>query len=159
MPNLLSFTKDLPTQKIDANQIIVQEGTSSQSLWILVDGQLQVKKGDVVINTITRPGAIIGEISILLKTNYSATVESLTSCELKYVEDAEAFLASPEICRLVAEGLAERLSFLTVYLADLKNQYADAPGLAMVSDVLNELAQRQAPAAKPGSLRDPNPEY
>jgi CRP/FNR family cyclic AMP-dependent transcriptional regulator len=59
----------------------------------------------------------------------------------------------------VAEGLAERLAFVTTYLADLKHQYGDAPGLAMVGQVLSELAQRQGPTARPGSLRDPDPDY
>jgi hypothetical protein len=68
-------------------------------------------------------------------------------------------LADPAITQLVAVGLAERLTFVTTYLADLKNQYGDVPGLSMVSDVLNQLAQRQAPPARPGSARDPNPEY
>ena len=36
---------------------------------------------------------------------------------------------------------------------------ADAPGLSMVSEVLNQLTQRQAPAARPGSARDPDPDY
>lgn len=32
-------------------------------------------------------------------------------------------------------------------------------GLAMVSEVLDQLAHRQGPPASPGSARDPNPEY
>ena len=67
--------------------------------------------------------------------------------------------SDPRITRLVAVGLAERLNFVTTYLADLKHQYGDAPGLTMVSDVLNQLAQRQAPPARPGSARDPHPAY
>jgi hypothetical protein len=59
----------------------------------------------------------------------------------------------------VAIGLAERLNFVTTYLADLKQQYGDAPGLSMVNDVLARLAQGQTPSARPGSARDPNPEY
>jgi hypothetical protein len=46
----------------------------------------------------------------------------------------------------------------TSYLADLKHQYGDAPGLAMVSEVLHQLAQRQGPPARPGSARDPDPD-
>jgi len=59
----------------------------------------------------------------------------------------------------VAVELAERLNFVTTYLADLKHQYGDAPGLAMVSDVLAHLGQRKQPVARPGSARDPDPEY
>ena len=56
-------------------------------------------------------------------------------------------------------GLAERLNFVTTYLADLKHQYGDAPGLSMVSDVLRQLAQRHGPVARPGSAPDPDPDY
>jgi hypothetical protein len=56
-------------------------------------------------------------------------------------------------------GLAERLNFVTTYLADLKHQYGDAPGLTMVSAVLRELSERQDERARPGSARDPNPDY
>ena len=59
--------------------------------------------------------------------------------------------------RLVAIGLAERLNLVTTYLADLKHQYGDAPGIAMVGEVLARLAERQAPPARPGSARDPDP--
>jgi CRP/FNR family cyclic AMP-dependent transcriptional regulator len=59
----------------------------------------------------------------------------------------------------VAVGLAERLNFVTTYLADLKQQYGDAPGLSMVSHVLQHLGHRHGPAARPGSARDPDAEY
>jgi hypothetical protein len=79
---------------------------------------------------------------------------------LRHAEDGQALLTSdPAITHVVAVGLAERLNFVTTYLADLKHQYGDAPGLTMVSDVLSQLAQRQAPPARPGSARDPDPEY
>jgi hypothetical protein len=79
---------------------------------------------------------------------------------MRYAVDGQAFLsAEPAILRLLAVGLAERLNFVTTYLADLKHQYGDAPGLSMVSDVLRKLSQRQAPPARSGSARDPDPEY
>jgi hypothetical protein len=60
---------------------------------------------------------------------------------------------------LVAIGLAERLAFVTTYLADLRHQYGDAPGLSIISSVLSELEQRKGRRAEPGSMREPNPEY
>jgi hypothetical protein len=87
-------------------------------------------------------------------------VEATEPSRLRYAADGRALLLSdPAITELVAVGLAERLSFVTGYLADLKQQYGDAPGLSMVSDVLSRLAQRHGPVARPGSARDPNPDY
>lgn len=160
MNDMLSSAAGLPEIHLAPGDTLVREGESGGGLWILVSGALQVRKGGALVNSVTRPGAVIGEISVLLNTPFSATVEAAVPSVVRHAADGRALLASdPEITRQVAIGLAERLNFVTTYLADLKNQYRDAPGLAMVSDVLNQLAQRQAPPARPGSARDPDPEY
>ena len=109
----------------------------------------------------TQPGALVGKISLLLNSTFSATVEAAEPSVMRFAADARAFLASDlDITTLVAIGLAERLNFVpTTYLADLKHQYGDAPGLSMIPDVLRQFLQRQAPVARPGSARDPDPEY
>jgi CRP-like cAMP-binding protein len=136
----------------------VHEGGAGGAIWILVSGALQVRKGDIVVNTITQPGAIIGEISVLLGTEHGATVEATEPSRLRHAADGHDLLGVPAVTHLVAVGLAERLNYVTSYLADLKYQYGDAPGLTMVSDVLTRLAQHQG-SARPGSARDPDPEY
>ena len=101
-------------------------------------------RAPIVVNTVTRPGALIGEIAVLLDGVNGATVEATERSVLRHAADGKALLASdPLISRLVAVGLAERLNVVTTYLADLKQQYGDAPGLSMVSDVLARLAQGQ----------------
>jgi CRP-like cAMP-binding protein len=156
---MLTLSAHLPEVELDAGQVVVHEGGSRGSIWVLVSGALQVRKGDVPVNTITLPGAVVGEISVLLRTDHGATVETTEPSRLRYAADGHALLGDPAVARLVAVGLAERLNFVTSYLADLKYQYGDAPGLSMVTDVLTELAQRQQPVARPGSVRDPEPEY
>jgi CRP/FNR family transcriptional regulator, cyclic AMP receptor protein len=160
MKDMLALSAHLPAFSFAPGEVIVREGGSDGGIWILVSGALQVRKGDVVVNAVNRPGALIGEISVLLGTHHGATVSATAPSLLRFAADGEALLASdPDIGRLVAIGLAERLNFVTTYLADLKHQYGDAPGLAMVSEVLNELAHRQMAPARPGSARDPDPAY
>jgi len=119
-----------------------------------------VRKNGMLVVRVTDAGAVIGEISVLLDSVYSATVDVAEPAVLRYAEDGQAFLSSDaEITKLVAIGLAQRLNFVTTYLADLKHQYGDAPGLSMVPEVLRKLSQRQAPVARPGSARDPDPDY
>ena len=160
MTDMLSLSSHLPEIELAAGDTVVHEGRTAGGLWVLVSGALEVRKGDVLVNTITRPGALIGEISVLLHTVYSATVRATKRTVLRHAADGQALLASdPSITRLVAVGLAERLNFVTTYLADLKQQYGEAPGLSMVADVLAQLTERQTPAARPGSAREPDPEY
>src|SRR5262245_54077521 len=160
MNDMLALSAHLPQRTVEPGDVIVREGEAAGSMWVLVSGALVVRKAGMVVNTITRPGAIIGEVSVLLGGTYSATVEAIERSALRHAADGRALLDShPAITRLVAVGLAERLNFVTTYLADLKTQYADVPGLTMVSAVLRELSERQGERARPGSARDPHPDY
>lgn len=160
MTDLLGLSAHLPLVELAAGEPLVVEGGEGGSVWVLVGGSLEVLKGEVQVNTITHPGALIGEMSTLTGSRHSASVVAITPCTLHHAADGAAFLESdPGVLRLVATGLAERLSFVTTYLADLRHQYGEAPGLAMVNGVLQQLATRQAAPARPGSLRDPDPEY
>ena len=160
MKDMLALSAHLPEVNYARGDVIIEEGGDSAGVWILVSGSLRVLKGGTLVNTVTQPGALIGELSVLLRTPDTATVEAAEPCVLRYATDGEALLLSdPAIIYHVAVGLADRLNFVTSYLADLKHQYGEAPGLAMVPDVLRQLAQRRGPPARPGSVRDPDPEY
>ena len=157
---MLVLSAHLPEVDVAAGEAVVLEGGPSGSIWVLVSGALRVRKGDIQVNTITNPGALIGEMSVLLGIDHSATVEATRPSTLRHAADGHGLLASdPAITNLVAVGLAERLSFVTTYLADLTQQYADVPGLSMVSDVLSRLEQHAGPLATPGSAREPDPDY
>ena len=160
MHDMLTLSASLPSVDFAPGDIVVEEGGTTGALWILVSGALRVRKGAVAVNTVTRPGALIGEVAVLLDGANGATVEATEPSVLRHAADGKALLASdPWISRLVAVGLAERLNVVTTYLADLKQQYGDAPGLSMVNDVLARLVHGQGTRARPGSARDPDPEY
>lgn len=157
---MLALSAGLPEVCFQPGEAVVREGGTEGAIWVFVSGDLAVRKGAVAVNRVTRPGALVGEISVLLGQPYGATVEATVPSVLRRADDGRALLAShPDIAWAVSRGLAERLNFVTTYLADLKHQYGDAPGLQMVPEVLRELAQRQGPSARPGSARDPDPEY
>ncbi|MFZ4718566.1 MAG: Crp/Fnr family transcriptional regulator [Ilumatobacteraceae bacterium] len=160
MPDLVKLSAHLPEVHLPVGASVVTEGGDGGQVWVLVSGSLEVRKGDIAVNTITHPGALIGEMSTLTGGRHSASVVATAPTVLRHAEDGAAFLESdPAVLRLVAQGLAERLAFVTTYLADLRHQYGDSPGLSMVGEVLQQLAQRQAPPARPGSARDPDPDY
>jgi CRP-like cAMP-binding protein len=158
--DMLSLSAALPRVRLAAGNTLVTEGGPGGAIWVLESGALSVSKRGITVNSISRPGALVGEISVLLGLPYGATVRATADCVLRHAADGKALLdAHPAIARRVAEGLAERLNFVTTYLIDLQQQYGQAPGLAMVSDVLHELAQRQAAPARAGSAREPDPRY
>jgi CRP-like cAMP-binding protein len=160
MPDMLSLSDHLPEVVLAPGDVLVREGNPSGPVWVLVSGELTVSKGGTAVNTISRSGAVIGEMSVLLGLDHGATVTAASTARLRVAEDGAALLASDaSVMRLVAEGMARRLNFVSTYLADLKEQYGDAPGLSMVSDVLSTLGEHEPPVARPGSARDPDPDY
>jgi len=160
MSEMLDHVADLPEVALGAGEILCEQDGVGGQLWILVTGELTVTKHGQVVGAIQRPGAVIGEVAVLLDRSHGATVTARVPSTLRFAADGAALLRSePAITTYVAAGLAERLEFVSTYLADLKHQYGDAPGLAMIDAVVTELVSRQDPPARPGSLRDPDPEY
>lgn len=160
MTDLLRLLDDLPDVHFAPGDTVVAEGGAGAEIWVLVSGALSVSRNGVTFNAVTRPGALVGEISVLLGVPHGATVRATAPSVLRHAADGRALLdRHPSVVRMVAVGLAERLNHVTTYLVDLQLQYGSAPGLSMVPDVLRELSQRQAPPARPGSARDPDPAY
>jgi CRP-like cAMP-binding protein len=159
MTDLLQLSCHLPEVEMDPGRKIVREGEVNSAIWILVSGELQVLKGSTVVNRIDRPGAVIGEMAVLLGTTATASVAVSRPSLLRYAAQGKDFLADPAVLSLVAVGLAERLNLITAYLADLRDQYGDTPGTTMVPEVLNLLMDQPTGNFVPGSARDPDPEY
>jgi CRP/FNR family cyclic AMP-dependent transcriptional regulator len=155
---MLDLSSHLPEITVAAGHAVVREGGTSGEVWVLVSGSLEVLKGDVVVNVIDRPGAMVGDVSVLLGTDHVTTVVATQPSRLRHAVDGTSLLlGDPEVTRLLAVG--RRLNYVMTYLADLKHQYGEAPGLSIVPDVLGRLAHHQKPEARPGSARDPDPEY
>lgn len=161
MRGLLELTSDLPERLIDAGHAILREGESAGQIWVLVDGQAAVRKGELIVATVDEPGAPFGEMAALLSGTSTATVEATRPSRFRLIEEGAAWLADhPEAVVAIATALARRLELVTAYLGDLRHQYADADvGLGMIDDVLATLVTTDRPRAEPGSDRDPDPLY
>jgi CRP-like cAMP-binding protein len=160
MPDLLALSADLPTVELDAGEIVVREGERTGRVFVLEHGTLAVSRAGVPIAEIAVPGALVGELSALVGDPHAATVIAATPARLRVADDGRAFLEStPAVTLLVATAVARRLQSVVAYLADLKRQYAGAPGLDMVHTVLSQLADGRVVAAEPGSDREPDPLY
>jgi CRP/FNR family transcriptional regulator, cyclic AMP receptor protein len=154
---VLELTAHLPEHTFEPGHVVLTEGSHGSMLWVLVSGALRIIRHGITVNTVTASGSVLGEMAVLLEQPHSATVETTEATVLRYAEDGSALLdGEPEFTRLIAVGLAERLSFVTTYLADLQHQYGDAPGLAMIPDVIAQLSQRRVDRATHGSVRDPD---
>lgn len=155
--SILDLCHSLPVRKFEPGEILLSEGNTAGLLYVLIDGEVEILKGEFQINVVADPGAIFGEISVLLDIPNSATVRTVTPCTAYMVEGGELFLQShKEITYQLSKLLANRLYRLTTYLVDLKRQFEHQDNhLSMVDDVLETLIHDQQQTFIPGSDRDP----
>jgi CRP/FNR family transcriptional regulator, cyclic AMP receptor protein len=158
MSSILDYCAGLPAARFKAGDVLLTEGETSGALYFLIDGQVEIVKGDYQINVVSDPGAIFGEISILLGIPHMATVRALGPTRAHVAADGNAFLqAHREIAYHLSKILAQRLHSVTSYLVDLKRQFEDHEShLGIVDEVLETLVHQQAEEFTPGSDRDPN---
>lgn len=161
MEELLTLTEGLPEVTLEPGDVLIEEGGSTGHLWVLIEGELMVRKAGEDFIPIDAPGACVGEMAVLLGRLHTASVVATKPCRLRVIEDAHAALdEQPPVLHAVATLLARRLDLVNQYLADLQYQYRHVDGgLGMVGDVLRNLASHHGDEVDPGSDREPDPLY
>jgi CRP-like cAMP-binding protein len=157
MSSILERCAGLAERAFAAGAVLLAEGETSGLLYVLIEGEVEILKGTFQIATVADPGAVFGEISLLLGKPHMATVRAVSDCRCHAIAGGADFLkANPEIAFELSTLLAQRLHGLTTYLVDLKRQYEHHDDhLGMVDDVLETLSHQQRSTFTPGSDRDP----
>ncbi len=155
---ILNYCQNLPKRTFSPGEVLLLEKEKQCVLYILDSGEIEVLKGDIQVATTSEPGAVFGEMSVLLDIPHTATVRALAPSDVYVVEHASEFLQSQtDIAYQLAKLLSQRLYNVTTYLADLKRQFEDrSDHLGMVDEVLETLVHQQVEECDPGSDRDPD---
>jgi CRP/FNR family cyclic AMP-dependent transcriptional regulator len=69
-----------------AGSVIFNAGDSADQMYVLVDGEIELRKGDVLLNTIGR-GALFGEMALLSKQTRSATAVARTNSRVAPISE------------------------------------------------------------------------
>ena len=138
---------------VSAGTLVIHEGGTTGHLYVLIEGRLEVIKGDTVVASIAEPGAVVGEMSVLLEQPHTATVRAAADSTIYEFGDAASFLRDqPAVALLIARLLAQRLNVATTYLADIMHQYAGhGDHLAMVGEILQTMINLPPIKISPGS--------
>ena len=133
MANILALTKGQPQRVLAPGEALIEAGDSGGELYVLESGRLKVSRDGVEIATIGEPGALIGEMSVLLGDDHSASVRAETATTVRVIEDALPFLERTPLMALHVATLAcerlEKTSALVVQLHKEAEGRADDPGV------------------------------
>ncbi len=112
----------LPIMTCQAGEKVLTTGSTDGRLLVLRRGAVEVLKDDVQIAKVSTPGAVFGEMAVLLDKPHTADVRTLEPSEF-HVADAPTLLAKDSIVTLyVAAILAWRLDGANRALIELKRQ-------------------------------------
>jgi CRP/FNR family cyclic AMP-dependent transcriptional regulator len=157
MRAVLDYCSGAVQQTVSAGTLILHEGSTTGHLFVLIEGKLEVVKGDTVVASVVEPGAVVGEMSVLLDQPHTATVRAASDSTMYEFSDAASFL-QPAVVLLIARLLAQRLNVATTYLADIMHQYAGhGDHLSMVGEILQSMINLPPIKVSPGSDRQSDP--
>jgi CRP-like cAMP-binding protein len=110
----------LPVTTYEAGETVLANGSRTNELLILRDGNVAVVKEDIEIARVSEPGAVFGEISALLDCPHTADVRALTTSQFHVAQPVA--LQDPAALFYVAAILARRLDRANQALVELTNQ-------------------------------------
>src|SRR3954452_22847686 len=90
---LLELAAGLPTRALTPDERLIDDGDTSDTLYVLLEGALRVEKAGVSITTISEPGACIGEMSLLLGRPATTDVVAIEPTVVAVASDARRRIA------------------------------------------------------------------
>ena len=123
-----------------AGEILIGQGYQGGDLFILESGQLAVERDAVRIATIATPGSLFGEMSVVLGTANSATVQAEKPTTVRVIRNARQYLKTdPELTFRIAWLMANRLDATSAYLVQLTKDHAGKPEGGLLGRILSSL--------------------
>ena len=126
MREFLDHCHGCSRRELASGEVLLRDGERTGRMFVLVEGCLEVFRGEVEIATVDEPGSVFGEMATLLDIPHTTSVRALGPAAVFVIENAADFLAAnPPLNLPIAKLLAQRLQNVTTYLVDLKRQFAD----------------------------------
>ena len=114
---VLEKLSGFPLRAFERGDVILSEGSDTHRLLFLNRGAVDIVKDEVQLTRVTEPGAVFGDMSVLLGQPHSADVLAAEPCSFYIVDHAEDFLRrEPLVALYVATVLARRLDEVNGHL-------------------------------------------
>ena len=114
--------ENLPVETFEPGVRLLQEGTISNRILILKEGALEISQGGVRLDEVDEPGAIFGELSVLLRRPHTADVRTLRRSTVHVADATTFFQKYPDVTLHLATGLARRLEGSNARLLDSRKR-------------------------------------
>jgi CRP-like cAMP-binding protein len=98
---------------------LIEQGGRTGQIYVLRAGELEVIRDGTLVTTLTTPGSVIGEMSVLLDVPQTASVRAVTEVDFYVIDNAiEVLRSHPEWLLQIARLLAQRVNATTALLTE-----------------------------------------
>jgi CRP-like cAMP-binding protein len=138
MGNILALAEAQPMEVIQPGHLLIKQGSPGGDMFILEEGRLSVTRDGIKIANVITPGAVLGEMSVLLGTPSSATVKAETEARVRVIRNARAVLErDPALTLLVASLVADRLDTTSAFLVGLTKEYTGGTEQSLLARIMS----------------------
>jgi CRP/FNR family transcriptional regulator, cyclic AMP receptor protein len=129
----------LPLVTYQPGETVIVEGSTTDRLLILKKGNVAIVKEDTEIAKVAEPGAVFGELSVLLNEPHTADVRALETSQFHIANATTLFAQNPMAVLYVATELAHRLDGANHALIQLKNQLESGKAYSVVAKTVSRM--------------------
>lgn len=118
---VLQLCQGLPLKKLSAGENLITQGGHTPQIAVLKSGLVEVLKDRQSIAAVSQPGAIFGEMAVILDAPHNASIRAVELSEFYIIKEPSSFFwEKPEFLWELLKVLANRLDQVDQKLADRK---------------------------------------
>lgn len=122
--DILALTSRQDGRDLRPEEVLVTQGQNGGDLYILEYGAFKIERDGIDIATLSAPGTIVGEMSVLLGTPNSATVRAARDSRVRVIRDAKRYLAGDAALSFALAALvAGRLDATSALLVEMSREH------------------------------------
>jgi CRP/FNR family cyclic AMP-dependent transcriptional regulator len=132
-----------PVATYGPGEYLLRQGTSTNRLLFLIEGTVEIVRGEASLARVDEPGAVFGDMAVILGLPHSADVCAVTPARCHVLEDAAALLeAEPTLALYVMTVLARRLGAVNDHLLAARARLGDdGPHRGLFAETLDNIGR------------------
>jgi CRP/FNR family transcriptional regulator, cyclic AMP receptor protein len=142
IPNKPAFQNSLaslPLVTYQHGETVIAAGSKTGQLLFLKKGAVAIVKEGTEITQVAEPGAVFGELSVLLDQPHTADVRALETSQFHIVNATTLFEQNPIAVLYVATALAHRLDGANRALIQLKHQLQSGEPHSVIAKTVSKM--------------------
>ena len=149
IPDLAAFKKSLdslPVSTFEPGETVLAGGSTTGQLFILRQGVVEVVRDGLQIATVSEPGAVFGELSVILDKPHTADVRAAERSEFHVAKASSLITEGVAALLYVCAMLARRLDTANEVIVEMKREMESGKRPGMLTKALEKLEKLLGPA-------------